>query len=305
MKISCIAIIVALFLFLLACEGYPDFDGKKAYEYLVKQCEMGPRFPGSPGHEKLKNFLINFLKPRADSIIVQNFTGLVKADSVTLQLTNIVATFRGGSGKSLLIGAHWDTRPRAEYHPEPEKRGFPILGANDGASGVAILLHLAELLEEKAPPRTVHLVFFDGEDWGYQGSTRDFCLGSRHLAANLPFPKPDEAIIVDMVGDKVLSIPIERFSYEFAPELVKKIWDTAKKRGYRQFEYRLGSYIYDDHVPLYKTAGVSSIDIIDFEYPDRFHNYWHTLYDTPDKCSPRSLKVVGQVLVDYIFSRER
>jgi len=285
----------------LGCGQVSEFSGGKAYEYLLEQCKMGPRFPGAPGHEKLKGFLVDFLKPRADSIIIQDFTAKIKADGTDLELTNVIALFRGRSEKSLLIGAHWDTRPRAECHPEAGKRGYPIIGANDGASGVAILLHLAELLDKKMPLKTVYLVFFDGEDWGYQGSTEDFCLGSKYFANKLPVPKPNEAIVIDMVGDKILSIPIERFSYEFAPEMVKKIWNIARKRGYRQFEYRLGSYIYDDHVPLYRIAGISSIDIIDFEYPDRFHNYWHTLYDTPDKCSPKSLEVVGQVLLDYIF----
>jgi Zn-dependent M28 family amino/carboxypeptidase len=174
------------------------------------------------------------------------------------------------------------------------------MGANDGASGIAVLMHLAEVLHDQELNRTVYLVFFDGEDYGYHDTTEYFCLGSKYFAKNLPVDNIKEAIIVDMVGDKNLELPIERNSYKSHKTLVKTLWNIAEKRGYKAFQNHLGHEIYDDHVPLIEIAGIPSVNIIDFTYPDRFTNYWHTLADTPDKCSPESLKQVGQVVLDYI-----
>jgi len=295
-------ITLSLLLIFKCGDQHLSFDGDKAYQYLIEQCDLGYRHPGSPGHTAAIGYYRSFLTPLADTLIQQFFDQPIPQDSVTFTLTNIIAGFNPTAGNPLLIGAHWDTRPRAEHDPEPSKRSQPILGANDGASGVAVLMHLAELLAQHAPPRTVYLVLFDGEDYGYPGSLEYYCMGSEYFAKNVPVPKPAEAIIVDMIGDKDLNIPIERQSYQSHPELVKKIWAIAKKRNYAEFQNRFGDYIHDDHIMLIQHAGIPSIDIIDFQYPNRYQNYWHTSMDTPDKCSPHSLEVVGRVLQDYIYS---
>ncbi len=297
-----------LVLFLIAaCNSQTaKFDGERAFSFLEKQCALGPRYPGSAGHAVLRQQLIDFLKGFADTVIVQDFEQEIEIEKKTLHLTNIIAGFQidkeqMDKNESLLIGAHWDTRPRADMDPDPAKRQIPILGANDGASGVAVLMHLAELLAQAPPDRPVYLVFFDGEDYGFPGATELYCLGSQYFARHLPIPKPKEAIVIDMIGDANLTIPVERRSVNSNPLLVRKIWGLANARGYRQFVSYIGEEIYDDHVPLIEDAGIPAIDIIDFEYPDRFSNYWHTTLDTPDKCSSKSLKAVGSVLLEYIY----
>ncbi|NLA22250.1 MAG: M28 family peptidase, partial [Candidatus Marinimicrobia bacterium] len=147
-----------------ACSsGGGKFDGGRAFQFLNQQCDLGPRNPGSPGHSAQRTMLIEFLRPLADTLIIQDFEYLIPEENKILNLTNIIAGFNIRSTNGLLIGAHWDTRPRAEYDPDPAKRETPIIGANDGASGVAVLMHLAEILSRQQPPRTIYLVFFDGE----------------------------------------------------------------------------------------------------------------------------------------------
>jgi len=292
--------IFIMLLFLFNCSDETvEFDGDKAMEYLVQQCDIGFRNPGSPGHSQAKDMFISFLKNYADTLIIQDFPQYIKPDDVTFDLTNIIAGFNIEKGNGLLIGAHWDTRPRAEYAINPEDREKPILGANDGASGIAVLMHLAELFQIMELDRSVYLVFFDGEDYGETGSLEYFCMGSKYFAKNLPVDNIEEAIIIDMIGDCDLSIPMERNSYHNNKKLVKKIWAIARARGYTSFKHHLGNEIYDDHVPLIE-IGIPSIDIIDFAYPNSHRNYWHTQQDTPDKCCPESLKQVGQVLIDYL-----
>lgn len=299
MKKSLLLIIVLL----AACHsGARDFDGERAYQFLKQQCDLGPRNPGSPGHAAERQMLIDFLKPLADTVIVQDFKREIPLEKTTLSLTNIIAGFNIYGNKPLLIGAHWDTRPRAEYDPDRSKQQTPILGANDGASGVSVLMHLAEILTNAMPPRAVYLVFFDGEDYGSPGSVELYCLGSEYFAKNLPIPKPDEGIVIDMIGDTDLRIPVERNSVNSHPILVRQLWAIAGRRHFSAFVHQIDEEIYDDHLMLIKHAGIPSVDLIDFQYPNRFMNYWHTTQDTPEKCSPKSLKIVGTVLYDYIFS---
>ena len=296
-------------LLITACNsGTNEFDGERAYQFLKQQCDLGFRNPGSKGHSDERAMLIEFLKPLADTLIVQDFERYIPQEKKTLNLTNIIAGFNiRGNGdlaneNDLLIGAHWDTRPRAEYDPDPDKRQTPILGANDGASGVAVLMQLAEILANQMPQRTVYLVFFDGEDYGFPGSVDLYCLGSEYFAKNLPIPKPAEAIVIDMIGDADLRIPVERNSVNSNPVLVRKLWSLAAQRRYSAFVHQIDEEIYDDHLMLIRHAGIPSVDLIDFQYPNHFTNYWHTTADTPDKCSAKSLQIVGTILCDYIFT---
>lgn len=298
--------LLLVFVLIAACNSQTaKFDGEKAFKYLEMQCALGPRYPGSAGHTALRQHLIDFLKNRADTLIVQEFAQPRDLLKDTLHLTNIIAGFRPElemveEATGLLIGAHYDTRPRADMDEDPAKRQTPILGANDGASGVAVLMHLAELLAQEPPDRPIYLVFFDGEDDGFPGALEYYCLGSQYFAQHLPIPRPKEAIIIDMIGDAQLTIPVERQSVNSHPILVRKLWGLAHAQKYFQFVSQIGEEIYDDHVPLIK-AGIPSVLIIDFHYPDRFNNYWHTVQDTPDKCSPKSLQIVGSVLQRYIY----
>lgn len=279
------------------------FDAQRAFAILEKQCDFGPRPPGSAAHRQTQRYLFTELQKYADNVALQPLQ--YKVDGITLRLNNILAEFgpkteatpsvTGGepSGDTLLLAAHWDTRPFADHDPEPKNQNEPILGANDGASGVAVLLEIARVLSLYPPPRRIVIVLFDGEDYGR--SIDHMFIGSRFFAQNLGKWRPDYGILLDMVGDKDLRLPIERYSWEANREFTQAIWNRASTLGLAPFEQRLGAAILDDHVPLIK-VGIPMVNIIDFTYP-----YWHTVEDTVDKCSPKSLEVVATLVMSIIY----
>ena len=281
----------------------PDFDEDHAFKYLLKQCEFGPRNPSSEGYYKCLNFIIDELDQTADDLMIQEFTYQEKRYKTRHNLQNIIARYNPDAEFQTIISCHWDTRPWADQEEERKDRNQPILGANDGASGVAILLELAKIMGETPPPIGVNLVFFDGEDMGIPGENETYCQGSRFFAKNLPIPKPNEAINLDMVGDKQLHLPVEKYSLEFHPKLVRYLWGRADDLGLDAFDITPQHAIYDDHVPLYDIAGIPSIDLIDFKYPNSYANFWHTMDDIHENCSAKSLGQVGKLMVDYIYNR--
>ncbi len=295
---------LSLFIFLLAaCEpSIPEFSGDMAFQFLEQQCAFGPRNPGSEGYTVCKEYYLQKLQAVADTVFTQTFTYTETRTGQTYSLTNIIAQFQPKAEKQILLGAHWDTRPWADRDSNPARREEPILGANDGASGVAVLLECAEVFHRYPPPIGVSLVLFDGEDLGKEGNPKSYAQGSRYFAENLPIAKPESAIILDMVGDSDLSIPVERNSMQQNPNLVKALWDIAEKQKRPAFKHWLGRTVYDDHIPLWEVAGIPAIDIIDFDYPNRYGNYWHTHQDTPDHCSASSLEQVGAVVIEYIYT---
>ncbi len=265
------------------------FDAENAFAILEKQCEFGPRQPGSAAHRETQNYLFAKLQEYADIVTLQPH------QFKTLHLNNILADFGGKSGGTLLLAAHWDTRPIAEHDANPENRNKPILGANDGASGVAVLLEIARILKQYPPPQRVIIVLFDGEDYGR--TTEEMFIGSRFFARNLGRWKPDYGILLDMVGDKDLQLPIEGYSWNANREFAETLWKRARKLGLGAFQHSVGPRIMDDHVPLIQ-VGIPMVNIIDFDYP-----YWHTLEDTVDKCSPKSLRIVGTLVLSVIYNR--
>ena len=268
------------------------FDAQRAFAILKKQCEFGPRPPGSAAHNETRDYLFTELQKYANSVALQ--PNQYQAGKVTLHLNNILAEFGPPtSGETLLLAAHWDTRPFADRDPKPENRDKPILGANDGASGVAVLLEIARVLKIHPPPRRVVIVLFDGEDYGR--SIEHMFIGSRFFARNLGKWKPDYGILLDMVGDKDLAFPIERYSWDANRGYTEAIWRRAATLGLTPFQYRLGDKIMDDHVPLIE-VGIPMVNIIDFTYP-----YWHTVEDTVDKCSPKSLEVAAMLVISIIY----
>jgi len=266
------------------------FDAGQAYRDLVKQCEFGPRVPGTKAHEDCAAWLIGQLKPSADSVTTQRFQ--VKVSGETLRLTNVIATINPKGKGHVLLCAHWDSRPHADQEPDPKKRSRPVPGANDGASGVAVLLEMARVLKAHPPKQKVTMVLFDGEDYGTDVKT--MLLGSRHFAAHYRGERPDFAVLLDMVGDKNLHIPKERYSVRRAGEVVERVWSAAARAGSKAFVREIGPAVMDDHIPLLE-KGIPCIDIIDFDYP-----YWHTTADTPDKCSAASLGQVGRALLEAL-----
>lgn len=277
--------------------GRTDFDGERALAFLERQCEFGPRPPGSRAHRETLEWLIGTLEPLADVVSVQRFT--VGADTGETTLTNVIASFHPGEQDRILLGAHWDTRAIADRDPDVGSRNQPILGANDGASGVAVLLEIATIVAGHPPPVGVDLVFFDGEDGGDGGGLPDWCMGSTYYAAHLGGYSPAYAIVVDMIGDKDLTIRREETSLSMNPDLVDIVWEAAQRVGSRRFVRQTWEPIYDDHVPLLR-SGIPSVLLIDFDY-----HYWHTLEDTPDKCSSESLAEVGRVLVELAYRGTR
>jgi Zn-dependent M28 family amino/carboxypeptidase len=279
------------------------FDGEAAFNWLEDQCEFGPRNPGSVGYYDCKDFLIRNLKGFSDTVFVQNFTYTELQNNITYDLSNIVAEFSVNSERHILLGAHWDTRPWADQDLRLSNHFVPILGANDGASGVAVLIELAKMFNSNPPPINVTLVLFDGEDIGVEGIPNSYAKGSQYFAENLPIQKPDFGLIIDMIGDSDLVIPIERNSYRVAPDLVNELWELAEKLELPAFQNRLGYDVYDDHVPLWEKAQIPAIDLIDFNYPNQRINYWHTLNDVPQNCSSESLEQVGRLISNYIYTQ--
>ena len=299
-----IILTISIIIFLSNCNNtVPEFDQENAFQYLIEQCELGPRNPDSNGYKQCLDYLQKTLAGYADTVLLQPFVLDNLVNEKTYDLTNIIARFKADEPQQLLIGAHWDTRPWADEDPDLEKRFDPIIGANDGASGVAVILELARILNDSPPPIGITLVLFDGEDMGRSDIPKSYAQGSLAFAKDLPIKKPDEAIILDMIGDAELHIPIERFSYQQNRQLVKKLWGLAKVLSLDAFESRIVHTIYDDHVPLWAEAKIPAVDIIDFNYPNSYANYWHTTQDLPENCSAESLGQVGTLLVHYIYGR--
>ena len=217
----------------------PQFDGDSAFSFLVKQCDFGPRNPNSTGHEECLAYLQQQFSSYADSVSLQRFD-VPGYNGTVLHLTNVIASFNLRSKTRVLLSAHWDTRPRNDQQKNgPQDK--PILGANDGASGVAVLLEMARDFKQNPPPEGVDLILWDGEDYGKESDLDYYFLGSKYWAATKPQSYyPAFAINLDMVGDKELTLPEEANSVQFAPDIVNLVWNTAEDIGASQFVDRVG-----------------------------------------------------------------
>lgn len=268
-----------------------EFDGRRALEDVAYQVDLGPRLPGSEAHRQAVDWMVSELDTAGWEVEVQETTILEQP------VRNVVADW--GEGRPwVVIGAHYDSRMIADQDPNTANRQKPVPGANDGASGVAVLLELARVLplvpaDDLAPGR-VTLVLFDAEDNG-RIEGWDWILGSRAYVASLD-EKPDAAVVIDMIGDADLNIYQEQNS---DPILTKEIWAEAAGLGYSEQIIAQPKYrILDDHMPFIE-AGIPAVDLIDFDYP-----YWHTLADTTDKISPESLDIVGKTLLAWLIDSD-
>lgn len=272
--------------------GPREFDGEAAFGYVETQLAFGPRIPNTEGHRRTGDWILEQLRGRADSVEVQEFTH-VTLEGDTLHLRNFIGRFRPGVGERILYVAHWDTRPRADRDANLGRQRLPVPGANDGASGVAVLLGVADVLQRRPAGFGVDLVFVDGEDYGDFNADADVLLGSRHYTTQLdPDALPLFAVVWDMVGDRDLEIFQEGHSVAGAPEVVNRVWGRARELGYdRVFRAQVGGAITDDHLPLLD-AGIRAIDVIGWPY-----DHWHTAEDTLDKVSAAALQIVGDVAV--------
>ena len=257
------------------------FNGQRAYTDVKTQVAFGPRVPGMEGHAKFQEWIHSELESAGWQVEVQ------ESEALGHPIKNIVAK-RNDESPQIIFGAHYDTRIYADSDPDPSKRKEYVPGANDGASGVAVLLELARSLPDDTVP--IWLVFFDAEDNG-NIETWDWILGSREFVMNNDF-QPRAVVIVDMIGDADLNIYKE---YNSNPELTNEIWETAKSLGYEdKFIPDYKHSMIDDHTPFLE-VGLPAIDIIDFDYA-----YWHTVEDTPDKVSAESMEIVGKTLWTWV-----
>ena len=294
-----IKIIYILIVSFLYAQHAPFFDGEIAFKYLEKQCSFGERYPGSQNHLNLKDHFIEFLSDKSDDLIVYDHEINHPYKDKTIVLYNILARYNPESDNRILLMAHWDTREIADKDEHEINRVKPILGANDGASGISILMHLSEIFSNYPFNNIgVDLLFVDGEDMGRHGDLNNFSIGTKLFSKNIIKPYA-LAICLDMVADKDPQFKIEYFSYIQAKKEVLELWDLANNLGYSEFVYQFTSPIYDDHRALFVETGIPSLDIIDFDYP-----YWHTLDDTVDKCSAYTLGIVGNLVSEYLYRKE-
>jgi len=271
------------------------FDGNRAYEWVKRQVAFGPRVPGTAAHDSCFAMLVDGLRKSADVVETDTFTYHSPELDKDLRLMNALARFRPAEKRRILLAAHWDTRPWADRDPDSTRRHLPILGANDGGSGVGVLLTLAEHLRRRAPAIGVDLALFDGEDLGTDTNPSGWFRGSkRYVEWRTAEAAPLFVVVVDMVGRKDASFYWEGTSYERASNIVLLVWNKAKDLGVRQFRSGVKFTIADDHIPFLE-ADIPAIDIIDFEFPA-----WHTHQDDLSTVAPSTLEGVGRVLFDLV-----
>jgi glutaminyl-peptide cyclotransferase len=272
-----------------------EFDGAAAMDYVRHQMAFGPRVPGTAAHRETAEWLERELRSRADTVLVQAWTHST-ADGKRLPMRNLLARFNPGATRRVLYLAHWDSRPTAEKAADAAARTQPTPGANDGASGVAVLLGVADALKAQPSDVGVDLLFVDGEDWGDFDTNTDVLIGARYFVNNLPAGfAPEFGVLFDMVGKPDARFLYEPYSVQAAPDVIQRVWSTAQRIGHGDyFPTRESLPITDDHLPFIE-KGFKVIDVIDLDYA-----YHHTPEDTEDKVSATTLQVVGDVAMAVI-----
>lgn len=287
----------------------PRAEVDSMYHFVEKQVSFGPRVPNTEAHENAKNWMSSKLKSYAGKNMVyeQNFTQTVYGNE--LKMTNIIAAFNPSAKDRIMLCAHWDSRPNADNASVDSLKNQPVIGADDGGSGVAVLLEFARLFSENQPPIGVDIVLFDGEDYGEESDLDHYFLGSRHWANNqiVPNYRPRFGILLDMVGGKDAVFYKERFSLDANGALVDEIWSVASELNHDQyFADERGFYISDDHVVLNNTLPFSTINIVRQQQDgphQPFADYWHTEFDTMENIDENTLRAVSEVLLELIYNR--
>lgn len=281
------------------------FDADSAYHYIAQQVAFGTRVPGSVGHKACGDWIVHTLRSWGYSVTEQEVKGTdYYGKSVVGR--NIIATRQPEASERLILMAHWDTRPIADHDPTPSKRTEPILGADDGGSGVAVLLELARQWRSLELNKGVDFVFFDLEDGGRSGEDASWCQGSQHWAKH-PHTEGYTArhgILLDMVGAKGARFYWEYHSQRYAAPLMRELWETARQLGWHQyFIPREGAGILDDHLPVIEYRGIPSVDIVNFSEDGQFGAHWHTHADNLDNISLETLRAVGETVATYVTTR--
>ena len=300
----------------------PAFSADSAFAFCQQQCDFGPRTMNSEAHERCGQWIVDKFQSYGMDITEQRAT-LKGFDGTSLLSNNIIASYRPKLNDRILICAHWDSRPWADNDPDPDNHRRPVMAANDGASGVAVMLELARLLAENTDTVTsehqapvyplevgIDFVCFDAEDWGDDGHADSWALGAQHWAAH-PHKQGYKArygILLDMVGGLAARFYREAYSAYYAPQVVDRVWKAAAVAGYSSFfTNQDGGAITDDHGPVNEVAKIPCIDIIPY-YPDcresTFGPTWHTVSDDMQHIDRNTLKAVGQTLVQVLWNEE-
>jgi Zn-dependent M28 family amino/carboxypeptidase len=309
-----------LALAVFACAGQPgakstsaEFDAASAYGFVKAQVDFGPRVPGTKAHDACADWYVKTLKQWTPDVHVQEFSARAY-DGRPLEGKNIIASFNAAAADRILLCAHWDSRPFADHDPDPANRYKPILGTNDGASGVGVLLEVARCLSLRKPAVGVDILLLDLEDFGehanWSGPVKEdsWGLGSQYWAKS-PYPAGYRArfgILLDMVGDRAATFPMEGTSMHFAPAVVKKVWAAARALGFsRYFVDTESDPLIDDNLYINRYAGIPTIDIIDYDgRRGGFPASWHTLGDTLDKIDKNTLAAVGKTVLAVIYQEK-
>ncbi|MEQ8209938.1 MAG: M28 family peptidase [Lacipirellulaceae bacterium] len=287
------------------------FSGRVAYAHLLAICELGSRMSGSPGMKAQQEVLTKHFTQLGAQVSLQEFNaGRNPATGQEQPMQNLIVEFHPEATERVLLCAHYDTRPLPDRDPDPwQRRNGVFLGANDGASGVALLMELGHRLP-KDPQLGIDFVFFDGEEYIYDERIDEYFYGSTYFAqqyrSNPPAHRYKYGVLVDMVADARLGIPMEWHSSNWPDTrpLVQEIWGVAKQLRVREFIHKVNpDPVLDDHIPLNKIARIPTIDIIDFAYPNPRNGYWHTTADRPENCSADSLYKVGWVLQEWLHAK--
>jgi hypothetical protein len=279
-------------------------NGQRAYGYLKQICEIGPRTAGSEPNKRQRKLVADHFIKKGATVREQPFRAQHPMTGQPLVLANLIGSWNPDRLERVVIGAHYDTRPHPDEEDDPQRHELPFLGANDGASGVALLMELANHLTELQTPWGVDLVLFDGEELVFGNNPRvgEYFLGSREFARIYADQRTNRrsrvkyaaGLVLDMVGGRDLQLNQEPNSLRAAPDLVRQVWAVARSLNATSFRARQGREVLDDHLALID-AGIPAIDLIDFEY-----RYWHKADDLPENCSADSLAEVGRVVTAWL-----
>lgn len=290
----------------------PAFSADSAYSGVAAQLALGPRVPGTAAHAQCVEMIVSRMrKAGADSVWVQHGV-MADAANNPVKISNIIARFNATAPKRLLLMAHYDTRPWADEDADASNHDKPIPGANDGASGVGVLMEIGRLLGMQKPDVGVDLLFVDAEDMGVSddddpSSDLTWCLGTQFFVNNMPYSpadRPEAAVLLDMVGGRGARFPYEYFSYRGARQLAERIWNTADGCGEgERFEKRVAGAVNDDHVHTLG-AGIPTVDIIEIGHAQTgsFNPTWHTMNDNMDNIDASTLGAVGKVVTAFIYN---
>jgi hypothetical protein len=295
--LRCAAAAAVLFLLPLACaREKPVFDADRAWTHLVAQCDYGPRVPGTAARDSVTFYLTRTLVRCGAEISTQRFVIGDPYGEGQIEMINVFASFYPDRPKRVLLAAHYDSRPWADEEEDDSLKTQPVLGANDGASGVAVLIEVGRLLGLHDPGGVgVDLVFFDGEDYGKKHDIGLYLIGSKYFSATRPDYVPVCGILLDMVAGKEGHIAKEGNSVGSAPRVTEELFRRAERMGLEFFHQVEGPPMIDDHVP-FLMRGIEMVDLFGYEYPQ-----WHTVHDTPEHCSQDRLAQVGALLVDFLY----